>query len=90
MEKSDIMVDQLRTIDNRCFIKRVGAIGTATQKRLTEIFKSSSPEQGCLPFRILSPELRALPPWLAPEIADSQAPLPQRQESAVAISHPLK
>jgi len=39
MEKSDIMVDQLRTIDNRRFIRRVGAIGRATQKRLAENIK---------------------------------------------------
>ena len=39
MEKSDIMVDQLRTIDNRRFIKRVGAIGRAAQKRLAENIK---------------------------------------------------
>ncbi len=36
MEKSDIMVDQLRTNDNRDFIRRVGAIGRATQKKLSE------------------------------------------------------
>ncbi len=36
MEKSDIMVDQLRTNDNRGFIRRVGAIGRATQKKLSE------------------------------------------------------
>ena len=36
IEKADMMVDQLRTIDNRRFIRRVGAIGRATQKRLAE------------------------------------------------------
>jgi len=36
IEKSDIMVDQLRAIDNRRFIKKLGAIGRSTQKRLTE------------------------------------------------------
>ena len=35
-EKSDIMVDQLRAIDNRRFMKRVGAIGRSTQKKLSE------------------------------------------------------
>jgi mRNA interferase MazF len=35
-EKSDIMVDQLRAIDNRRFIKRLGAVGKATQKKLAE------------------------------------------------------
>jgi mRNA interferase MazF len=35
-EKSDIMVDQLRAIDNRRFAKRLGAIGKATQKKLAE------------------------------------------------------
>lgn len=39
IEKSDMMVDQLRTIDNRRFIRRVGAIGRATQKRLAENIK---------------------------------------------------
>ena len=36
MEKSDIMVDQLRTIDNRRFIKRLGMIGRTSQKKLAE------------------------------------------------------
>lgn len=36
IEKSDIMVDQLRAIDNRRFIKRLGAVGRSTQKRLAE------------------------------------------------------
>lgn len=36
MEKSDIMVDQLRAIDNRRFLKRLGIIGTTSQKKLTE------------------------------------------------------
>jgi len=36
IEKSDIMVDQLRAIDNRRFIKKLGAVGRSTQKRLTE------------------------------------------------------
>ena len=35
-EKSDIMVDQLRAIDNRRFVKRLGAVGRATQKKLAE------------------------------------------------------
>jgi mRNA interferase MazF len=35
-EKSDIMVDQLRAIDNRRFIKRLGAIRRANQKKLSE------------------------------------------------------
>jgi mRNA interferase MazF len=35
-EKSDIMVDQLRAIDNRRFTKRLGMIGRANQKRLAE------------------------------------------------------
>jgi mRNA interferase MazF len=36
MEKSDIMVDQLRAIDNRRFIKRLGMIGRLSQKKLAE------------------------------------------------------
>ena len=36
MEKSDIMVDQLRAIDNRRFIKRLGMIGRTSQKKLAE------------------------------------------------------
>lgn len=36
IEKSDIMVDQLRAIDNRRFLKRLGAVGRSTQKRLAE------------------------------------------------------
>jgi mRNA interferase MazF len=36
MEKSDIMVDQLRAIDNRRFIKRLGTIGRTSQKKLAE------------------------------------------------------
>jgi mRNA interferase MazF len=36
MEKSDIMVDQLRAVDNRRFVKRLGMIGRTGQKRLTE------------------------------------------------------
>lgn len=35
-EKSDIMVDQIRAIDNRRFIKRLGMVGRSSQKRLTE------------------------------------------------------
>jgi mRNA interferase MazF len=35
-EKSDIMVDQLRAIDNRRFIKRLGMIGRLSQKKLAE------------------------------------------------------
>ena len=35
-DKSDIMIDQLRAIDNRRLIKRLGAIGRATQKKLAE------------------------------------------------------
>ena len=35
-EKSDIMVDQLRAIDNRRFVKRVGLIGRLCQKKLVE------------------------------------------------------
>lgn len=35
-EKSDIMVDQLRAIDNRRFGKRLGMIGRTSQKKLTE------------------------------------------------------
>ncbi len=36
MEKSDIMVDQLRAIDNYRFIKRLGMIGRVSQKNLAE------------------------------------------------------
>ena len=36
MEKSDIMVDQLRAIDNRRFLKRFGMIGRLSQKKLAE------------------------------------------------------
>jgi len=36
MEKSDIMVDQLRAVDNRRFLKRLGMIGRTSQKKLTE------------------------------------------------------
>jgi len=36
MEKSDVMVDQLRAIDNRRFIKRLGMIGRLNQKILAE------------------------------------------------------
>ena len=35
-EKSDIMVDQLRAIDNRRFIKKLGMIGRSSQKKLAE------------------------------------------------------
>jgi mRNA interferase MazF len=35
MERSDIMVDQLRAIDNRRFLKRLGKIGSLNQKKLT-------------------------------------------------------
>ena len=35
-EKSDIMVDQLRAIDNRRFIRRLGMIGRVSQKKLAE------------------------------------------------------
>jgi len=35
-EKSDIMVDQLRGIDNRRFMKRLGTIGRLSQKKLAE------------------------------------------------------
>ena len=36
MEKSDIVVDQLRAIDNRRFFKQLGMIGRASQKKLAE------------------------------------------------------
>jgi mRNA interferase MazF len=36
IERSDIMVDQLRAIDNRRFIKRLGMIRGASQEKLTE------------------------------------------------------
>jgi len=35
-EKSDIMVDQLRAIDNRRFFKRLGMIGSLSQKKLAK------------------------------------------------------
>jgi len=35
-EKSDIMVDQVRAMDNRRFIRRLGVIGRLSQKKLTE------------------------------------------------------
>jgi mRNA interferase MazF len=35
-EKSDIMVDQLRAIDNRRFIKKLGMIGRLSQKKLAK------------------------------------------------------
>ncbi len=35
-EKSDIMVDQLRAIDNRRFIRRLGMIGRLNQRKLAE------------------------------------------------------
>jgi len=36
MEKSDIMIDELRAIDNRRFLKRLGMIGRASQRKLAE------------------------------------------------------
>jgi len=36
MERSDIMTDQLRAIDNRRFLKRLGMISRISQKRLLE------------------------------------------------------
>ena len=36
IEKSDVMVDQLRAIDNRRFIKRLGMIGRLNQNILAE------------------------------------------------------
>jgi len=36
MERSDIMVDQLRAIDNRRFLKKLGMIGSLSQKKLVE------------------------------------------------------
>jgi mRNA interferase MazF len=36
MEKSDIMVDQLRAIDNHRFLKRLGMIRRTSQKKLAE------------------------------------------------------
>ena len=33
-EKSDIMVDQIRAVDNRRFIKRLGALRRESQKKL--------------------------------------------------------
>lgn len=38
-ERSDIMVDQLRAIDNRRFLKRIGMIGSLSQKKLAENIK---------------------------------------------------
>jgi len=35
-ERSDIMVDQLRAIDNRRFVKKLGMIERLSQKRLLE------------------------------------------------------
>jgi mRNA interferase MazF len=35
-ERSDIMVDQLRAIDNRRFLTRLGVIGKLSQKKLSE------------------------------------------------------
>jgi mRNA interferase MazF len=34
-DKSDIMVDQLRAIDNRRFVKRLGMVSRTSQKKLT-------------------------------------------------------
>ena len=36
MERSDIMVDQIRALDNRRFLKRLGMIGKLNQKKLAE------------------------------------------------------
>jgi mRNA interferase MazF len=36
MERSDIMTDQLRAIDNRRFLKRLGMIGSLNQRKLTK------------------------------------------------------
>jgi mRNA interferase MazF len=36
IEKSDIMADQIRAIDNRRFVKRLGTIGRVSKKKLTE------------------------------------------------------
>jgi len=36
MEKSDIMIDQIRAIDNRRFLRRLGMIGRASQRKLAE------------------------------------------------------
>jgi mRNA interferase MazF len=36
MERSDIMVDQLRAIDNRRFLKKLGMIGSLSQRKLVE------------------------------------------------------
>ncbi len=36
LEKSDIMVDQLRAIDNRRFLKRTGMIAKESRKKLVE------------------------------------------------------
>jgi mRNA interferase MazF len=36
VDKSDIMVDQIRAIDNRRFLKRLGVIGRWSQKKLSE------------------------------------------------------
>lgn len=35
-EKSDILVDQMRAIDNRRFLKHLGVITRASQKKLSE------------------------------------------------------
>jgi mRNA interferase MazF len=36
IEKSDIMVDQIRAIDNRRFVKRLGMIGRMSKNKLTK------------------------------------------------------
>lgn len=36
IEKSDIVVDQLRAIDNRRFLKRLGMIGRLSRKKLVQ------------------------------------------------------
>lgn len=40
MERSDIMADQIRAIDNRRFLKRLGMIGSLSQKKLAENIKT--------------------------------------------------
>lgn len=40
MERSDIMADQLRAVDNRRFLKRLGMIGSLSQKKLVENIKT--------------------------------------------------
>jgi len=40
MERSDIMADQLRAIDNRRFLKKLGMIGSLSQKKLAENIKT--------------------------------------------------